>query len=508
MRAGRQIAKAAKEMFKTPRRRSMTSAFPATVAAAALAGALVLGAMSDASAQFFGRGGMSNVGRGGPRMGGMGDGWRARRAWRPVYPRGPGVYMGRHPVEEFAGPPRRSRWTWRERRRDSSQGSARSGAVTAGPRVVPDEVITRVGASASTQTLDALARRHGLVRLEAQTLQVTGVNLVRWRITGRRSVAEVVRALGNDANVAAAQPNVIFIGQQAREAGGNPAQYALAKLLVPQAHQLATGNNILVAVVDSGIDTKHPEFAGAIADSFDAVGSGAKVDGHGTAIAGAIAAHARLMGIAPAAHLLAVRALIAGANGAEGTGYNIVKGVDWAAMHGARIINLSFAGAPDPELGHELAAVRAKGVVLIAAVGNDGAQSAPLYPAADPNVIAVTATDAQDHLFAAANRGRHVAIAAPGVDILVAAPNSTYRVSSGTSFAAVHVSGIAALILERKPGATPDEVRDDLLTTAKQLGPQGRDDQFGAGLADAQRALLALEPTASRTLVNGARGDP
>jgi subtilisin family serine protease len=504
MRAGGQI--------RTLQRRSITSAFQAAVGAAALAGVIVLGAVPDASAQFFGRGGMSNVGRGGPPMGGMGDGWRARRAWRPRpgYPRGPGTsYTRRHPVEEFDGPPRRSRWTWRtERRRDGSQSRGPSRAVTAGPRIVPDEVITRFGATASSQTLDALARRHRLVQLEAQTLQVTGVSLVRWRITGRRSVADVVRALGTDSSVAAAQPNVIFAAQQDRQAGGNPAQYALAKLLVLQAHQLATGNNVLVAVVDSGIDTKHPELAGAIADSFDAVGSGAKVDGHGTAIAGAIAAHARLMGIAPAAHLLAVRALTVGASGAEGTGYNIVKGVDWAAMHGARIINLSFAGASDPELGHELAAVREKGVVLIAAVGNDGAQSPPLYPAADPNVIAVTATDAQDHLFAAANRGRHIAIAAPGVDILVAAPNSTYRVASGTSFAAAHVSGIAALILERKPGATPDEVRDDLLATAKQLGPQGRDDQFGAGLADAQRALLALEPTASRTLVNGARGDP
>jgi subtilisin family serine protease len=369
-------------------------------------------------------------------------------------------------------------------------------------------VITRLGATASTQTREALARRYRLVQLEEQTLQATGVSLVRWRITGRRSVADVVRALGSDSNVAAAQPNFIFTGQKDREAIGNPAQYALAKLLVPQAHQLATGNNVLVAVVDSGIDTKHPELAGAIVESFDAVGSGGKVDGHGTAVAGAIAAHARLMGIAPAAHILAVRALTAGASGAEGTGFNIAKGVDWAAMHGARIINLSFAGASDPELGHELAAVREKGIVLIAAVGNDGAQSPPLYPAADPNVIAVTATDAQDRLFAAANRGRHIAVAAPGVDILVAAPNATYRVSSGTSFAAAHVSGIAALILERKPLATPDDVRNDLLATAKRLGPQDRDDQFGAGLADAQRALLALEPTASKTLVNGAQGDP
>ena len=85
-------------------------------------------------------------------------------------------------------------------------------------------------------------------------------------------------------------------------------------------------------------------------------------------------------------------------------------------------------------------------------------------------------------------------MAAPGVDILVPSPNANYQVTSGTSFAAAHVSGIVALILERKPTLSPDSVRRILLSTAKDLGPVGPDEQFGAGLADAYQAILALEP--------------
>jgi subtilisin family serine protease len=132
-------------------------------------------------------------------------------------------------------------------------------------------------------------------------------------------------------------------------------------------------------------------------------------------------------------------------------------------------------------------------VVLVAAAGNAGPKSPPLYPAADPNVIAVTATDAEDKLLRAANRGRHIALAAPGVDILAPAPHARYQTTSGTSIAAAHVSGLAALLLERKPDLTPDAIRKILLSTAADLGAKGRDDQFGAGLADAYRALMSLQ---------------
>ena len=134
---------------------------------------------------------------------------------------------------------------------------------------------------------------------------------------------------------------------------------------------------------------------------------------------------------------------------------------------------MSFAGPPDPALHRSLEAAHKKGIVLVAAAGNAGPKSPPLYPAADPNVIAVTATDADDKLFAQSNRGRHIAVAAPGAQILVAIPDGSYEVSSGTSYSAAEVSGIVALMLERKGDLTPDKVRDILLATAKDLGPKG-----------------------------------
>src|SRR5205807_5379746 len=131
---------------------------------------------------------------------------------------------------------------------------------------------------------------------------------------------------------------------------------------------------------------------------------------HGTGMAGAIASHRKLLGIAPGVHILAIRAFSSKAASAESTTFNILKGIDHAVGSGVRIINMSFAGPRDPTLERALKAAYSRGVVLIAAAGNAGPKSPPLYPAADPNVIAVTATDIDDKLFPGANRGRYIAI--------------------------------------------------------------------------------------------------
>jgi subtilisin family serine protease len=134
-----------------------------------------------------------------------------------------------------------------------------------------------------------------------------------------------------------------------------------------------------------------------------------------------------------------------------------------------------------------------KGVVLIAASGNMGPKSPPLYPAADSHVIAVTATDENDHLFAQAVRGPHVALAAPGVDIVVPAPNNDYQFTTGTSVATAHVSGVAALLIERYPSVDAETVFEVLTSSAKRLNPKGRDDLFGWGLIDPSNALAELD---------------
>jgi subtilisin family serine protease len=154
---------------------------------------------------------------------------------------------------------------------------------------------------------------------------------------------------------------------------------------------------------------------------------------------------------------------------------------------------MSFAGPSDPRLRDALLKANQKGMVLIAAAGNAGPKSPPLFPAADPNVIAVTATDTDDALFTGANRGDYIAVAAPGVDILAPAPDGTYQFTTGTSVAAAEVSGVVALLIERNPSLTPAGVRKILMDTAKHLGSAGRNRAFGAGLVNALQAVTAAK---------------
>jgi subtilisin family serine protease len=388
-------------------------------------------------------------------------------------------------------------------------------------RYVPDEVLIQLASSVAAGTVDALARRLQLNRVES--FDSNGITMFRWKIPDRRSVPAVIRQLQTERIVLAVQPNYLYQLQEqasARDqpyspvAEGDPGQYALAKLRLPQAHTLAKGEKVLVAVIDSGVDITHPELAGMIEESFDALGSDEKAHAHGTGVAGAIVAHARLLGVAPQARILAVRAFGAKDDTAEATTYSIDKGIDWAMSRGARVINMSFAGPHDPSVEQRMARARQQGLVLIAAAGNAGPKSQPLFPAAYPNVIAVTATDADDKLFSGANQGRHIAVAAPGVDILLPAPDAGYQVTTGTSFAAAEVSGIVALMLERKPDLGHEGVRKALSATARDLGPRGFDPQFGAGLVDAYAAIRSLGPgpataAASDTPVTmGARAIP
>jgi hypothetical protein len=362
-------------------------------------------------------------------------------------------------------------------------------------RYIAREVLIEIDGSPSDAAADALARRHRLTRLQSQPLPLVGGTLFRWRIPDSRSVENVVRELVADGSVRSAQPNYRFILQQASAASeGDPAQYALASLRLPQAHVLARGDRVTIAVIDSAIDVAHPELAGSIGATLDAVGGNDLPHSHGTGIAAVIAAHGRLMGSSPAVSLVAIRAFgAASSNRAESTSFAVVRSLDFAVSKGARIINMSFAGPQDTLIAKALAAAAAKGVVLVAASGNAGPKSPPLFPAADRNVIAVTATDASDKFFAASNRGSYIALSAPGADILTAAPDAKYQVASGTSFAAAYVSGIVALMLERNPALTPEAVRAILTRTAHDLGAPGRDDLFGAGKADAFAAVTAAD---------------
>lgn len=437
------------------------------------------------------RGGKPVTGNSGGSGSGGGGGFRGP-GWGVVVP---GIIMA---VPHLVPPPQDREMVDdqpRQPRRPPPQNTAQRGPSGVPPanerRLVPDEVVIELRNTVRPQQIDALQRRHRLSRVESQVSQLSGTTLYRWRIPDRRSVVQVVRELEANNLVVSAQPNYLYTLQQTEQKpAGDPAQYELAKLRLPQAHALAQGDGISVAVIDSGIDTEHDELKGSVTDYYNALSTPMAAHSHGTAIAALIAGHGKLLGAAPKAKILAIRAFDPKGGSAEGTTFGILKGIEWAAAKNARVINMSFAGPNDPAIRRNLDAAYKKGIVLVAAAGNEGPTSAPLYPAAYPNVIAVTATDAEDKLFAQSSRGRHIAVAAPGDQLLVAIPDG-YEVSSGTSYSAAGISGVVALMLERDGRLTPARVSAILQSTARDLGPKGRDPDFGAGLVDAMEALSA-----------------
>ena len=366
----------------------------------------------------------------------------------------------------------------------------------AGRDFVADEVLIEFPLSTPQSEIDALAQQQGIERLGSQEITLLNTRLHRWRVPAGRSPGAVAQALRNDSRVTAANLNRIYTLQEGAAAPppAGPPQYAAEKLGLREAHSITSGGSTLVALIDSGAAADHPELAGSIAESFDAVGGDFAAHTHGTGMAGAIVAHQQIRGSAPGAKLLNVRAFAANGRTSDGTSFDVVKGMDWAAQKGARVFNLSFAGPRDPLMARVVKAAIEKDIVIIAAAGNQGPKSPPLYPAAESGVIAVTALDAKDGVLKVANRGTYVTLAAPGVDILLPAPGKAYSMSSGTSIATAYVSGIAALMIAQNPEADPKEVYEVLIGTARDLGPKGRDREFGAGLANPVAALEAMAP--------------
>ncbi len=379
-------------------------------------------------------------------------------------------------------------------------------AVTPSPAIgatdvfVADEIIALAVTGATATVGIDVARDFGLVLLDETDVALTGDRVLRFRIPDGRDVQAVVTALAADARIEGPQPNYVYRAQQGSSAKPPPPdlQYALAKVGLLDAHTLSTGAGVLVAVIDSGVDASHPDLVGAVEAELDVSGGAQRkppsADPHGTAIAGIIAARGLVRGIAPAARVLSVRAFTPGFAGSAATATTaiLIVAMDQSMGRGAAILNLSFAGPADPLLHRLVKAAAAKGGMIVAAAGNKGPEAPPVYPGAYPEVIAVTATDAADRIYAKANRGAYIAIAAPGVDVLAPGVAKSHQMQSGTSFAAALVSGILALMRERTPGLSLDDARAALTASAIDLGTPGPDIEFGAGRVSATGALRAL----------------
>lgn len=358
------------------------------------------------------------------------------------------------------------------------------------PAIEPNIVLVSIPADAAAELANLIAGDNGLSLEEETEIALLDRRLLRLRITDGRSVGEVVDSLGGDGRIDAAQPSLVYVAQA--EAG---LQYAAEKLRLAEAHELSRGEGVVVAVIDTGVDGTHEALATGRVKMLSVFGDHQTPGDHGTQMAGIIASADKLTGVSPAVELVSVEAFAPPSReGAQAlsNSHAVVRALDMAASEGAQVINMSFAGGEDPLVSQGLDILAARGTVLVAAAGNNGPQAGPAHPGAHPRVIAVTATDADDGLFGAANRGGYVAVAAPGVDVIAPAAHGRYLVGSGTSLAAAHVSGAAALILQRYPGIGPEGVMALLAETAHDLGPPGPDPEYGAGLFDPVAALSHL----------------
>jgi subtilisin len=253
-----------------------------------------------------------------------------------------------------------------------------------------------------------------------------------------------------------------------------------------------------VAVLDTGVDCGHEDFAGGCVYGANFAGSGQAFDdhGHGTHVAGIIGARANgvgTIGVAPEATIHAVKVLAGNGSGALSW---VAAGIDWAVANHMHVINMSLSATVTSQaLSDAVAAAQAAGVLVVSAAGNTGCCNTVGYPARLPGSMAVGAVNSNDLIATFSSYGPEVDVVAPGVGIRAPVPTGTctlcdpsgYKVLSGTSMATPHVAGVGALLMSR--GRAAWEAWSLIISTARDQGATGWDDAYGHGRVDARAAV-------------------
>ncbi|MCC5779267.1 S8 family serine peptidase [Nitratireductor sp. B36] len=342
---------------------------------------------------------------------------------------------------------------------------------------VPDEVLVTLDGDADVAA--AVAAQFGLELRSARGSALLGRTVARFGIPDVRPVAFVLAQLEGDGRLSDRVPNHVFQLQQA----AGVVNYAFERIALDAG--AASGENVSVAVIDTALDEAHPALVDRVARVFDALPDMAVKDReHGTSISGLIAGDGPFRGMAPGVRLLHARAFEGGISSTN----VLLAALDWAVEEGAQIVNMSFVGPENPLFSSACRNAMARGVVLVAAAGNNGPGAPFGYPAAYDGVIAVTATDVHDRVMGKANRGRYIDLSAPGVNVVAPIPGGM-DVVTGTSFAAAIVSGAIANLIHAGEDAEPETLSQLLRTTAVDLGRPGRDDDFGDGLLNTRAAM-------------------
>ncbi|MBI2023104.1 S8 family serine peptidase [Candidatus Giovannonibacteria bacterium] len=330
-------------------------------------------------------------------------------------------------------------------------------------------------------------------------VSVKDLNIVNGKVANLSK--KDAEALKNEPGVLSVEDDAIVTTQALRAAALQVLPWGIDRVDAENVWSLGnTGDTVKVGVIDTGISSSHPELKANIKGGYNAINrkkSWNDDNGHGSHVAGIIAAindAYGVVGAAPFADLYAIKVL-----NANGSGYisDVIEGIDWARTNGMNVINLSLGSTSDISAMHT-AVTNAynAGVVIVAAAGNSG--GSVIYPAAYPEVIAVSATDQNNILAGWSSRGPEVDIAAPGVGIYSTYKGTGYATLSGTSMATPHVTGSVALVLSSLVGVNdanangkwdPEEVKTKIQSTALDLGDAGFDSLYGWGLMNAFAAV-------------------
>lgn len=324
------------------------------------------------------------------------------------------------------------------------------------------------------------------------------------RFNKNKTRDSVLQSLSKDSTVEYAQPNYTYTAIQIPNDPSYNAQWGLPRIKANLAWDISWGNDsITIAVVDTGVDANHPDLSANLVYGYNAITNTSNTDddqGHGTHVAGIASGiinnNRGIAGVSGKSKIMPIKAL-----SSTGSGYtsDIGEGIMWAADRGAKVINLSLGGPYyDQYLQDSVNYAYNKGALIIAAAGNSNT-SAPSYPAALNNVVAISAVDQSNSRASFSNYGSYIDLAAPGVSIYSTTYDGGYGYKSGTSMAAPFVAGAAALIWSLDNNKSAGEIETILKSTAYDLGYLGRDDAFGYGLIDVYNAIKVIEPSPGQT---------
>jgi len=343
---------------------------------------------------------------------------------------------------------------------------AENSAVSNQP-VEAGNVMTDEGLETIQIRISEILTIHGLKKVAQWSIKALGIEAVLAEVKDKRSTDDVIQALKKDLRVESVEQvktyktlsyNDPYFGMQAGSLGDD----------VERVHELATGRDIKVAVVDTGIDRQHPELSEKIVHSENFVSHDPvrfDEDEHGTAVAGIIAAKANnklgIVGVAPNVGLMALKACSQNRISAQATcdSYSLMKALVKTLELQPDIVNLSLSGPDDSLIRRLLQAADRQGIVIVAAAENGSGS----FPASMPEVIAVSIPVAEEDKFLPSG-----SVLAPGVDVLTTSPGSAYSFKSGSSLSTAYVSGVTALIMELHPKISRLEIQQTLAVSVDQ----------------------------------------